>query len=118
MKIYLAGPMRGIEEYNFPRFREAAEQLRGRGYEVVSPHELDEAEWELAEQIELTTKAYMRRDLPLMLDCDGVVVLEGWTASKGALIEWTVAIQCGMPTAFITQALEDKEWLYADTRGG
>ena len=112
-KVYLAGPMRGIKDYNFPRFHEAAEQLRARGYEVVSPAEMDEATYEHANGIELSTRDYMKRDLPIMLDCDGVVALEGWVGSKGAMIEWSVAIQCNMPTCYIDAALESQEWLYA-----
>ena len=111
--VYLAGPMRGYEDHNFPRFHEAAEALRAKGYEVVSPAELDEATYEHANGIELSTKEYMKRDLPLMLDCDGVVLLEGYTGSTGALCEFYVATMCKVPTTFITNALESKEWLYA-----
>lgn len=43
MKLYLAGPMRGMPNYNFPAFWIAATELRTKGYTVYSPAEHD---WE------------------------------------------------------------------------
>ena len=37
MRLYLAGPMSGIKDFNFPAFNEAAEHLRKLGYEVFNP---------------------------------------------------------------------------------
>src|SRR5690606_41767260 len=41
---YLSGPMSGYPQYNFPAFAKAAETLRGFGYNLVSPAELDDSE--------------------------------------------------------------------------
>ena len=40
-RIYLAGPMRGIPEFNFPRFNAVAAALRANGHEVFNPAEKD-----------------------------------------------------------------------------
>ena len=39
--IYIAGPMRGYPEFNFPAFYAAEERLRARGHAVFNPARRD-----------------------------------------------------------------------------
>lgn len=98
--IYVAGPMTGYPEFNFPAFRAATARLRGLGYEVRSPHEWDEEEHGgKAPSVEEAKPwaYYLRRDLRLLLDCEAVAVLPGWRDSRGACLEAHVASMLGMP---------------------
>jgi hypothetical protein len=36
-RAYIAGPMTGLPEFNFPAFHAAAASLRARGFEVENP---------------------------------------------------------------------------------
>lgn len=95
MRLYLAGPMRGIPEWNFPAFRAAAAALRARGYEVVSPAEMDDAIGgpEVAVQDMRNT---LSRDLVEVFKCDGIALLPGWESSPGALLERHAAETVGL----------------------
>lgn len=88
--LYLAGPMTGIEDFNYPAFHAAAKALRARGYAVINPAEAfggDQA---------LSFDTYMRYDLTCLLkDCDTIVVLDGWEKSPGAVLEVSVASALG-----------------------
>jgi len=91
MKLYLCGPMSGCPDHNFPAFNKVAAYLRNIGNEVVNPAELDDGD---------TSKCwdyYMRRDVPLLLDCDAVVLLAGWYSSNGAIFECLVAAAFDLP---------------------
>jgi hypothetical protein len=91
MKIYLAGPMRGIPGNNFPAFYAAANRLRELGHEVFNPAETDDG---------VSGKPfsyYMRLDLPEVCRSEAVAVLAGWEQSEGAVLEVQVAKACGIP---------------------
>lgn len=89
-RVYLAGPMTGHENHNFPDFHAAAERLRGLGLEVVNP-----ADHELVSG--LGWSDYMRWDLVKLAGCHSVYVLPGWEKSKGASLEVSIAHALGMP---------------------
>lgn len=92
MKLYLAGPMTGRPDDNLPAFREAAARLRALGDEVVSP-----AETAGEPQTARSWAGWMRRDIPLLLQCEAVTCLPGWEYSRGATLETDIARRLGMP---------------------
>lgn len=94
---YLSGPMSGIDEFNFPAFAYAAKELRAQGLTIISPHEndvIDQGEW----------SDYLRVDLVRMLEqCDGIILLRGWTKSRGAKLELFVAMSLDCSVAYFDE---------------
>lgn len=107
MKLYVAGPMRGRREYNFPAFRQAAELLRLLGHEVVSPAEHDlEHGFDPTRSIEeqdFDLRAALTWDLQQVLAADAVVTLMGWEHSAGARAEVAAAHAAGIPTFVLAE---------------
>jgi len=111
MKIYVAGPMRGISEFNFPAFHAATAKLRAAGYHVFNPaerdietHGIDISKGNAAGCEELAAKEHgfnlreaLRDDLEFIcLYADAVALLPGWKNSKGAVAEYRIAVALGL----------------------
>lgn len=106
-KIYVAGPMRNRQLYNFPHFFAAAAKLRTHGWDVVNPAELDmesgcdpfdlpdNHDWS-KEPDGKTFEEFMDRDLELLKECDAIFMLEGWQQSVGAVREYDCALERGL----------------------
>ena len=92
--VYVAGPMTGLPEFNYPAFREAATELTLRGYEVLCP--VDSELENPTPGVPQSWEWYMRRALAMVVAADGVALLPGWEASRGAQIEVTIAKALGM----------------------
>lgn len=98
--VYLSGPMSGHDLYNFPAFDQARSFLRSNGFAVICPAEGDRElgfdpevdEWtpELAAQAS-------RRDARAVSHSDRVAVLHGFTSSRGARVELSLARWIGLP---------------------
>lgn len=105
MKIYVAGPMRGYPEFNFPAFDAAAALLRGMGHEVFSPAERDRGTGfdETKNSLDgFDLHAAMRADLDYIVNqSDAIALLPGWEKSSGANIEKTVAEATGKTVYWI-----------------
>lgn len=89
-RVYVAGPMTGLPEHNFPAFHAATARLRWHGYVVCCPTENG------APEGGKSWAHYMRRDLADLLTCDAVVTLPGWQSSRGASLEVFIACQLDM----------------------
>ena len=85
-KIYISGPISGLPlETVYNNFTNVEAQLLEQGYEPVNPFNNGlptNATWE----------EHMRADLRLLLDCDAIYMLEGWEKSRGARIEYALAV--------------------------
>ncbi|WP_295855250.1 DUF4406 domain-containing protein [uncultured Xylophilus sp.] len=93
MRVYIAGPMSGYPELNFPAFHAAAAALRAEGHHVENPAEINadpSAQW----------LDCMRMDIARLVTCDAVFLLPGWERSRGALVEQTLAAGLGLPVLY------------------
>jgi len=88
MRVYIAGPIGNAPDRNRPAFDAAAAEWRGRGCFVINPLDLVPEGTEQGE--------CMRIDIAALLTCDMVVMLPGWSKSKGARAEHVVAVACRM----------------------
>lgn len=91
LTVYVAGPMTGYPEFNYPAFADACAKLRAAGFDVISPHEINPPDG-----VEHPWSYYMRRDIRGLLDAHAVVVLPGWEDSKGARLETDIATALGV----------------------
>jgi hypothetical protein len=89
LKVYLAGPMTGHPDFNYPAFNAEAARLRALGLTVSNPAE---------NPIEETWQDYMRTAVAQLVKCDVVALLPGWEKSRGARIENGLAVSLGIPT--------------------
>lgn len=96
-KIYLAGPMSGLPDYNYPAFGAAADKLRAHGHEVLNPADNPVppcGSW----------AGYMRMALAQLVQCECIVLLPGWDVSKGAVVEYELAKVLSMEVAHFCES--------------
>lgn len=113
MTIYLAGPMSGYPENNYPAFRSAAAYLRDLGYDVRSAHRVahrtPEGRYEYGQVEGYAHEDYLRDDIRVaLLPSQAIALLPGWHKSKGAVIEFTLAMGLNMKAMFLYPA--DNTW--------
>jgi hypothetical protein len=108
--FYLAGPMSDYEKLNFPEFDRVAFNLRAEDYTIASPAEFDHEEVRAqilaAEGVPIHDEIAgglwedcLARDIVIVCHprCQGIVLLEGWHRSRGALFETDVADRLSKP---------------------
>lgn len=112
MRIYLAGPMRGYPEFNFPKFMKFAAMLRERGHTVFNPAErdierhngvdvskgnMDGCEQKAATDHKFSMRDALRDDLVYITqEADAIYLMHGWQNSKGVNAELAVAEALGL----------------------
>lgn len=118
MKIYLAGPMRGKKDFNFPLFIKRSAQLRQLGHEVFNPAERDLKKYgsklksETGNEDDIKNTGFSLRDAlgaDLAWICkhaEAIAVLPGWRKSKGAKAEVATAKALGLIVKPIKEFLD------------
>ena len=102
VKVYIAGPMRGIPFYNFPAFDKTRAELLEAGHDVISPASMDrlvgfdamklppDTDWS-AVPAGFDFDACVERDVAAVMGCDEIYLLDGWRRSKGTRAELALA---------------------------
>lgn len=113
---YLAGPMRGYPDDNFPAFLAMGEKLRKLGFEVISPAEIEIAagrdpRGKSAEEIsknytDSQLRKAIRRDIAEILSLrakrgDFIALMPGWQRSRGAGAEAYTGAWAKLPLKMI-----------------
>ena len=116
MRIYLGGPMRGIPQFNFPAFYEAARELRAAGHEVFNPAEKDDDiygtdmaksnatgnEHVAAEKHGFDIRRTMEIDCTwICRNADAIALLPGWENSRGVKAEKALAEAIGIEVMYL-----------------
>jgi hypothetical protein len=94
MKIYIAGPMTGYKDYNYPAFMEAEERIGNFTHgncEIFNPARNPEQK---------TYADYLREAIKLLIQCDTIYMLPGWEKSNGATLEHKIAVTLGMEVIY------------------
>ena len=105
--VYVAGPMRGLPQFNFPAFDQARDHLVSDGYAVISPADIDRASGfkETEDDPSFTVdliKKFVLRDFHALyfMDArhgDAIALLPGWESSTGAYAETGLARWLTLP---------------------
>lgn len=101
--IYIAGPMSGYPEFNFPAFFRAQNVLEGVGYKVFNPANKEQekelnveaykvGDAKLAVESGFDFKECYLWDLTKVIEADAIYMLRGWEQSPGARGEHAVAV--------------------------
>ena len=95
--IYLAGPMTGYPDYNWPMFKAAAKYFRDSGDRVICPTENGSIP-------DVTSyQDCIKNSLRTLIEANAIAMLPGWLGSKGAMLEAKLAVLMGYKTYLVTE---------------
>jgi len=96
VKIYIAGPIKGKENYNAAKFELYENKLIEMGHSPINPLSIKLTDSDRKHSDEEMN--HIRKDLVVMLaETEGVVVMDDWEKSYGAVGEVRSAEHCQIP---------------------
>ena len=97
--------MTGIDGYNFPAFEKAADHLRAQGLDIYSPTDIDMGETPETRGMKPHSE-YLKACLKVLVECEVAIMMPGWPQSKGAQVEFMVALAMGMKIFILSKEYE------------
>lgn len=104
MRIYLAGPMTGLPDFNYPAFNSAAKELRARGHEVINPAENFQGRQDLPREFYMIKALQTLSSVAFIIET--VVLLPRWETSAGAQLEVHAAEEMGIKVLRLEEVLK------------
>lgn len=104
--FYIAGPMTGYDNFNFPAFDKAEMVLRSWGINAVNPAQMDRDAGIDEQQLSIESakdmaRVFAKRDCNAIIDnCSGMYMLKGWEYSVGARAEHALACWLGLEIVY------------------
>lgn len=99
--LYVAGPMSGLPDFNYPAFFKAQRELEDVGYIVLNPARAE------GRQGCKTWLDFMRASLLDIAECDGIAALDGWGSSRGAALECHIVRSLDLPVRAVAEWIKD-----------
>lgn len=103
--VYIAGPMSGLPDFNYPAFIEAENTLREHGWTSVLNPVSSEKE-NTGEYQQQPWEWYLTRAVRMLTYANSVALLPGWENSKGAKLEKHIADSLGYDVRPL------RKWMY------
>lgn len=94
MRVYIAGPITGVENYE-QTFKKEEVKLKTAGHTVFNPAEIGKRLEKTRPGEKISHEQYMNYLLPYLLQADAVCMIDGWEESDGARLEHDVAKATG-----------------------
>ena len=108
MKVYISGPITGLEKDDYmENFKRAQELIEAAGCKAINPAAVNER---LPEGT--THEEYMEMSITMMDMCDAIYLLKGWEESTGATIEFVNAIKRKMIIIFQKPNIKCQDRMY------
>ncbi len=92
--IYVAGPMAGYEDFNYPLFKRTTQGLRDQGYIVICPTDVG-GRLDGGRPGTRTQREYLKACIAALMQCNAIHLLSGWGDSTGARCEAAIAMSLG-----------------------
>ena len=83
-RAYISGKITGMEKDAYELFEAAEREVIALGYLPVNPFKLNHDH-------DKSWRAFMRRDIKALCDCEAIYMLDNWRQSPGANIELDIA---------------------------